>query len=172
MEDDKLRPVAEEDLLLQPLVKLDVPDQSQEDELPPGGDSVSTFDRRYREPFTGLLFLGKIDKIVSHYGHSFDLKTPTQREKIEGGELHKPYLNTIASEVAWATITVATYLHAVDGTPLPEPLGPRDSGLRERFNWVLDNLRNQVIQTLFIDCLEMDAQVDKTLEEFNRLGEA
>jgi hypothetical protein len=171
MEDDNLRPVSEDDLLLQPLVKLPVPDEDAVTDLPAGGDSLSDFDRRYREPFTGLLFLGKLERTVEHFGHTFELHTPTQREKIEGGLLHKDYLNTISSEIAWATLTVATYLRAVDGTPLPEPLGT-GSGLKERFNWVVDNLRNQIIQTLFIDCLELESQVDKTLEEFDRLGEA
>lgn len=171
LEDDNLQPVSEEDLLLEPLVTLAVPEADGSD-LPPGGDALSQFDRRYREPFTGLLYLGQLEKTVIHFGHSFDLRTPSQREKIEGGMIHKDYLNTISSEIAWATITVATYLRAVDGTPLPEPLGPKDSGLRDRFNWVVDNLRNQVVQTLFIDCLGLDEKVDQVLAEFDRLGEA
>lgn len=165
-------PVAEDDLLLEPLVRLDVPDEDETTDLPAGGDSISEFDRRYREPFTGLLFLGQLTKTVTLFGHSFDLRTPSQREKIEGGIIHKEYLNTIASEIAWATITVATYLRSVDDTPLPEPLGPKDSGLRDRFNWVIDNLRNQVIQALFIECLALDQHVDRALSEFDRLGEA
>lgn len=171
-EDDNLTPVTDEDLILRPFVTLDVPDDNEVEDVPAGGDLLSDFDRRYREPFTGLLYLGKLEKTVHKFGHTFDLRTPTQAEKIEIGLLHKPYVNSMSSELAWATLTVAAYLRAVDGTPLPEPLGPKDSGLKERFNWVLENMRSQIVSSIFDDCVLLENKVEAVLQEFDRLGES
>ena len=170
MNEENLQPVSDEDLILKPFVTLDVP---EEDGTPATGpDGLSEFDQRYREPFTGLLYLGKLEKTVYLFGHSFELRTPSQAEKIEIGLLHKPYVNSMASELAWGTLTLAAYLRSIDGTPLPEPLGPKDSGLKERFDWIVNHLRSQIVQALFTECVALETKVDNILKEFDRLGES
>jgi hypothetical protein len=172
--DEELRPVTEEDLVMQPFlgVPVTVPEDDADGRTEPSGpDDTSGFDQRHREAFTGLLYVGKLSTRVTHFGHSFDLETPSQREKLEAGILHKRYVNTISGDIAWATLTVALYLTAVDDEPLPEPLGPdTQTQVKERFNWVLDNLKPGVVETLFTDCLELDAQVNDVLGELERLS--
>ncbi len=138
-----------------------VPEEEEEDD-----DDYTTFDPRHREAFTGLLFLGHLRKRVIKYGHSFTLKTPTHRERIEAGVLHKKYVNTIAGEIAWSALTVAMYLEAVDDQALPEPIGPAvETHVEDRFNWVVDNIKGEVITRLFEECLLLDDQVANSLRE-------
>ena len=172
IEDDDLQPITQEDLLLRPAFSLpeQMPEPVSEEPLE-GEDNVSKFDRRYREPFTGLLFLGHLEDEVELFGHSFYIKTPSQNERLESGLLHKRYLNSLSSEIAWAAITVALYLRKVDGSDLPQPIGPVDTGIRDRFNWVVENLRGPVIQRLYEKCLVLDSKVNDCIEELERLGE-
>jgi hypothetical protein len=171
--EEGLQPVTEEDVMLTPFISMpvEVPEiDADEPNEPSGPDDVSEFDRRHREPFTGLLFLGQLTKTVEHYGHSFEIQTPTQREKIEAGLLHKPYVGSISSEIAWAALSLATYLVSIDGQPLPEPIGPSaKTKVKDRFEWVLDNLHHDIIEVLFTDCLELDSDVNRVLDELERL---
>jgi hypothetical protein len=172
-DDDDLQPITPEDLLLKPAFSLpeQIPDAPLE-ETPSGPDQLSQFDRRHRDPFTGLLFLGRLEDEVDILGHSFKLVTPSQNERLEAGLVHKKYLNSISSEIGWAAITVATYLRKVDGTDLPQPIGPNDTGIRERFNWVVENLLGPVIQRVYEKCLILDSKVNDAIEELERLGES
>lgn len=170
---DGLQPAeefTEDDLILSPFVSMGV--VPEDSEVPSGGDSRSQFDRRHREPFTGMLYLGKLDDTFKYLGHTFDLSTPLHSERLEAGVLHKPYLNSISSDLAWAALTVACYLRKVDGQELPEGLGPLDTGLKDRFNWIIGNLRSTVITKLFEHCLILDREVDAILAEMDRLGES
>jgi hypothetical protein len=165
--------IGPDDLLLAPAFSL--PERQPElpaVEEPSGPDEQSGFDRKHREPFTGLLFLGKLSDTVTILGHSFLLETPDQNTRLESGILHKRYLNSISSEIGWAAIVVASYLKAVDGTPLPEPIGPEDTGLNSRFNWVVKNLFGEVIQRVYEKCLLLDARVSELMLELERLGES
>jgi acyl-homoserine lactone acylase PvdQ len=148
-----------------------IPDPEPEEELPEK-DDLSEFDPRYRDPFLGLLYLGFLTKEEEIFGHSFKLVTPGQRTRFEAGLLHKPYLNSMEGENAWATVQVAAYLLAVDGTELPGAIGPKSTGVTERYNWVVDNLHRTVIQDLYLKTLSLEAESAKALEELRRLGEA
>lgn len=145
-----------------------------DDEQPDTAEDVSEpkeFDARHREPFTGLLFLGHLEETITIWGHTFRLVTPTQIEKIQAGQLHKPYADTLASEIAYQTILVASYLLNVDHHDLPRPVvnDAKENAVRDRFKWVADNLRQPVIDRLFSACLTLEGEVRITLAA---LGEA
>jgi hypothetical protein len=143
----------------------DVPEEENQD--------LSTFDPRYKDPFVGLLYLGSLKKTVKLYGHEFKIETPSQRARIEAGVLHKEFVNTLSAEIGWASLTVASYLQSVDGNPLPAPISTnlRDTGVSDRYDWVVDNLRQPVILALFEECLILDAAAQDALNELSRLGE-
>lgn len=143
-----------------------------EEEAEPVVDAQSAFDPRYREPFIGLLYLGKLSEEFVLFGHSFLMETPNQATRLETGVLHKRYLNSMSSEMGWQTVTVAAYLQKVDGTPLPEPIGPKDTGLLDRLNWILENINTAVINALFERTLILDSKVRDVMEELERLGES
>ncbi len=171
--EDDLQPITDDDLLLKPYFELPPEiDEIPQTEEASGPDGLSQFDARHRDPFTGLLFIGHLSKVEKIFGHTFELQTPAQSERLEAGLLHKPYVNTISSEIAWAALQVAIYLRSVDGSELPQPIGPRDTGVADRFNWVLDNLKGVVIEQVFTRCLLLDSKVDEIIEELNRVGEA
>lgn len=142
------------------------PNQDPEDPFVP-----REFDEKYKEPFTGLLFLGYLENTVTIWGHVFRLVTPSQMEKIQAGQLHKDYADTLASEIAYQTILVASYLTEVDHRELPKPVvnDPKENAVRDRFRWVADNLRGPVIDRLFSECLILDGEVRNTLAA---MGEA
>lgn len=170
-EDDILSPVTDEELRLKPLFSM--PEDLPEEERPSRyKDADTKFDPRYREAFTGLMYIGYLEKTVTIYGHTFDLQTPSQNERLEAGILHKQYINSLSSEIAWAAITVSLYLRSVDGQPLPEPIGPKDSGLSDRFFWVINNLKNVVIQQVYEEALILDSDVAEVLEELDSVGKA
>lgn len=171
-EDDDLQPITQDQLILGPVFTMpeQIP-QPVEEAAPSGEDALSSFDARFREPFTGLLYLGHLEETVTVLGHEFRLITPSQNERLETGILHKKYLNSISAEIAWAAITVAAYLRQVDGSDLPQPIGPVDTGLRDRFSWVVENLKGVVIQRLYEQCLLLDSKVNDVINELERLGE-
>lgn len=134
-------------------------------------DPPREFDARYREPFTGLLYLGYLEHRFELWGHSFLIQTPSMLERLQVGVVHKPYADSMASEIAMMTVVTAAFLREVDGTPLPEPVltNPRESALADRFRWVAANLRSPVVNRIWERCLVLDDEVAATMEA---LGEA
>ena len=129
------------------------------------------FDPRWRDPFTGLLYLGSLRKRFGFFGHEFRIATPSQDERIEMGLILAPYRGTLTEEIAYQALLVAAYLQEIDGNKLPQPVlnDPKDSALEERFRWVTKNLKAPVIQKIFEECLILDVTVEEVL---NAMGEA
>lgn len=129
------------------------------------------FDARWREPFTGLLYLGQLTEEFEVWGHRFQIQTPSHLEKINIGLVHKPYAETMSSELVFATAMVAAYLRQVDGQLLPQPVvnDPKETALAERFRWVSENLRQPVITKIYNRCLALEDQVEQVLDA---MGEA
>lgn len=128
------------------------------------------FDPKWREAFTGLLYVGALAESFSLFGHEFVVATPTQTERLQMGIVIKDYVDTIAGEQAYATVMVAAFLVSVDGYKLPEPVvtNPKETALHDRFRWVSQNLRKQVIERVYARCLELDAEVDGALEAMGK----
>jgi hypothetical protein len=128
------------------------------------------FDERYQEPFTGLLYLGRIIEDVTIWGHGFRLCTPSHRERLQIGQVIKPFADTPSEDSAWMACLVAAYLIEIDGEALPEPVVKnKGTALNDRFSWVIDNMHTPVINELFDRCLVMDRNVREVL---NAMGEA
>lgn len=139
-------------------------------QAPPGEEEIPEFDERWREPFTGLLFVGALTDTFSLFGHTFRVSTPDQTEMLQIGQVIDPYARTVTSELAYATATVAAYLIEVDGRPLPQPIftDVKDTALQNRFDWVIKNIKREVIQEIFNKCLELDSKVAKVLEAMGK----
>jgi hypothetical protein len=145
---------------------------SEDQAAPSGGvPEPKEFDPRWRDPFTGLLYLGHLPREFGFFGHQFRIVTPGQDERIEMGLILAPYRGTLTEEIAYQALLVAVYLQDVDGTKLPQPIlnDPKVSALEERFRWVTRNIKAPVIQKIFEECLILDAQVEEVL---NAMGEA
>jgi hypothetical protein len=150
------------------------PGESGEEQQAPPAEKLSLppaeFDPRHREDFTGLLYLGRLIEDHEIWGHSFRLCTPSHRERLQVGQIIKPFRETSAEDPAWMAGLVAAYLIEIDGEPLPEPVVKgKGTGLADRFNWVLDNVHTPVINELFEKCLILDRRVREVLQA---MGEA
>lgn len=146
------------------------PAQSQQEAPEPVEETVPEFDARHKQPFRGLLYVGALTHTVEMFGHSFTIGTPTETERLQIGPIIQPYLNTVTAEIAYQTALVSAYLIQIDGEKLPEPVlnNPKETALHDRFTWVRDNVRRQVINRLFDECLKLDTQVDEVLEAMGK----
>ena len=147
-----------------------------EDRPPEPGafDELETeIDRKSREDFVGLLYLGRLEVTCNIAGHTFLLRTPPQADRLEmGAAAHKPYLNTVSTESAWRVITVAAYIRKIDSQLAPEPLSPSMTAMRTRLDWLQTNVySDQVIDRLFDECLMLDARVREIIEALDGQGE-
>ncbi len=80
----------------------------------------------------GLLYLGKLQKMVHWGGHYFSIRTLTMGEELEVAQLVREMEDTRDSGRAYATGIVAAALETVDGHVPVQPLGPDDRDLLAR----------------------------------------
>lgn len=128
------------------------------------------FDPRYKEPFTGLLYVGQLDQEFVRYGHTFRIATPRGTERLQVGPITKEFQGTATEELANQAAYVALYLVSVDGQELPKPilLNAKDGALRDRFNWVCENVPRPLMNAIFDQCWILEAEVDATLEAMGK----
>lgn len=127
------------------------------------------FDQKWREPFTGLLYVGALTVTEYVFGHEFVLSTPTQTERMEIGQVIAPYVDTVSGQIAYTTAFVAACLVSVDGQRLPEPvMRGKDTALHDRFKWVHENLRKPVVDELYSRCLELEMKVQQVLDAMGK----
>lgn len=99
-------------------------------------EPLPEMDPRIREDFEGLLYLGKLTDSFVWAGHRFVIRTMTAGETLEVGLMHREYVGTLGDVKAYQMLANAACLVSVDGKPLPQPLGPEESGLLTRFEYV------------------------------------
>lgn len=140
-------------------------------EAAPAPEEPPAFDKRHKDAFVGLLYLGQLEETFTLFGHRFHIVTPSRAEKIQMGLVVKPYQDTVSAEIAWQTAMVAAYLNKVDDIDLPEPVltTSKETAFSERYQWVADNLKDVVIDEVFTKCLELD---DKVREAVSAMGKA
>jgi hypothetical protein len=141
-----VEPPSEQFLIVEP---------SSEDENPgPDEEEVKLpeFDPRYREIFEGLLFIGKVSKQFTWFGHKIIMRTPTVDDLLEIGLLHKPWVGTVAEVKAYQALVIAATIQSIDGQPFPPPLHSDDNALEAKFNyvkkyypWTFDKLYNEYL---------------------------
>lgn len=128
------------------------------------------FDPRYKDPFTGLLYLGYLENEVELYGHRFRLCTPTQADRLKIGPVIKEYADTATGELAYQCALVAAYLTSVDGQPIAIPIFTSEQApsVRDKFGWVIENLRRLIISELSDKCFELEDEVAETLKAMGK----
>lgn len=133
-------------------------------------EKIPEFDPKWRQPLTGLLYVGALTETFEVYGHSFTIATPTLTEHLQIGQVIEPYQNTVMAEIAFQTARVAAYLVSIDGKEMPRPItnDPKEIALQQRFQWVTDNLKRPVINKISDRCFEMDAKVEGVLEAMGK----
>jgi len=147
-----------------------LPPEPEEPEEDAFVEDVSEFDPKWRQPFSGLLYVGALTDSFEVYGHRFTIATPTLTEHLQIGQVIEPYQSTVMAEVAFQTARVAAYLVEIDGKGLPRPItnDPKETSLHQRFQWVTDNLKRPVINRISDRCYELDAKVEGVLEAMGK----
>jgi hypothetical protein len=133
-------------------------------------EDIPEFDARWKDPFSGLLYVGALTDSFELFGHSFTISTPTQTEFLQMGLVVKPFNDTVMLERAFTLAKVAAYLTAIDGKELPKPIttDPKETALQQRFQWVSDTLRREVVDKIHEKCLELDNEVFETLQAMGK----
>lgn len=135
------------------------PDAAQAEEQ---DEAPTAFDPRYIEPFTGLLFLGRLEKTFTKWGHTFVVKTLTTEELAEISLFMQRYEGTRAQNAIYQSAQVAASVVTVDGHPLPLPLGA-ESGLTHRIEWVMRNWMPAVREVLWEEVFDLETRTRDVL---------
>jgi hypothetical protein len=152
------------------------PQPPLEDQAQPEVDlgPLPEFDDRFKLPFEGLLYIGKIERPFSFLGHKILIRSLETDELIEQGLIVREYADSIGELKAYQCALVAACLVSIDGQPMPMPLssGDRDTDLRSRFDWA-KKLYPAVIDKIYSEYLIVEAQVNAIIEQLgNASGQA
>jgi hypothetical protein len=135
------------------------------------GNELPGFDERYKEPFTGLLYLGALTKSFSYLGHNFVVRTIGPREQLAIALIVKDYVGSPGEQMAYTTAVVAMACVSVDGQELPSPVG-EDAQLadwaRHRFNYVTNNWWQLTIAKVFEQYLEVESTAVSVVEAMGK----
>lgn len=130
------------------------------------GNVLPTFDPKYADPFKGLLYLGALSDTFDWLGHSFDIRTLRDGEKLAVATIIKPYVDTMGAERAYACAMVAMCITGVDGDDLPIPIGETKRAHEwgfQRFQYVKDNWFSSTVDVVFNRYLMLEDLATKVL---------
>lgn len=134
----------------------------------PSPEDVVEFDPAYRQPFEGLLFIGKVTKQFKWLGHTFTLRTPTIEQMLEAGQLHKPYVGTVGDIKAWQSLMLAASIASVDGQPLPVPFTDETTELQQKFDYINRHWYPWTTDALYEQYIILDGEVAGVIEAMGK----
>lgn len=136
-------------------------------------EPLPQFNERYKEPLTGLMFLGRLEDEFSWMGHTFTVRTLTQEEHILAGYIIKDYLGTRSEWRAWTAVLVAAGCMTVDGQEWYVPIETtvdRQTLLRQRFQHVIRNWYPPVIDAVHTKIAALELTSRAVIEEMGKVG--
>lgn len=142
------------------------PGGAEDESVGEGTETLPEFDIRCRQDFDGLLYLGRLTHEFVWMGHKFVIRTLTTGETLEIGLLQRPYVDSLADVKAYQAGVVAACVLTVDGKPMPGPITnePTDTGLRNRFEYVLQNWFPPILNVVYEEYLLLEERVDRVME--------
>lgn len=129
------------------------------------------FDQRYKEKFTGLMYLGALVKEFEWMGHKFVIRTLKTDELLAIGVLMKEWVGTSTEIKAYATAVVAMTLVSIDDQPLPTPVQVEKDAYAwafQRFNWTKATLYPYTIDRLHDECLLLESEAAQVFEAMGK----
>lgn len=133
-----------------------------------GEPPLPEFDPRYREPFKGLLFLGRLEKSFTLWGHEFVVKTLTTEEMAEIALYVAKYEGTRAANAVYQSAVVAVAVVTVDGQRLPQPLGGNDLGIGPKVDYVTKNWMPAVREQIWAEIFSLEETVREVLDAMGK----
>ncbi len=142
--------------------------QGQREEDPP--EALPEFDKKHREDFTGLLYLGRLDKTFRLFGHTFVVRTLTTEQLAEVGLIHRPYIGSNAENAVYQSAVVAASVQTVDGESLPSSitLDASDDLVSVRFPYVMKNWMPAVREAVYAECIHLEILSRQVLSKMGK----
>jgi hypothetical protein len=146
-----------------PLGDAGVPDEGE-----PIG--IGEADPRWKIDYHGLLFTGALRGYFRYLGHRIDIRTLRSSDELILGLLTREYSDTVAYARAHAQGIAALAVEAVDGKPMPVPLG--ENG--DSYAWARDRYAYAgrwypfVIDAVFERYLELEQRARAVLDELGK----
>jgi hypothetical protein len=139
--------------------------QEQQDAAP-----LPEFDEKYKEPFTGLLYLGRLQKTFTKWGHVFVVRTVTSEQMAEIGLIVREYLGTPVENAVYQSAVVAACVVTVDGQPLPGTILVDDTMelTQVKFPYVLRNWMPPLREEIYNECFSLEIESRKVLEAMGK----
>lgn len=133
-------------------------------------EEIPEFDPKHREPFEGLLYIGRLTKEFVWLGHRFVIRTLSDAEILEVGLLHRQYANTLSDIKAYQTAVVAACVQKVDGKSLPYPISdePDDTMLTNRFRYIADHWYPPTLDAVYEQYLVLESEVGQVIEAMGK----
>jgi hypothetical protein len=91
--------------------------------------------RSWQEDMIGLLVLGALDGWFEWCGHRITIKTLTTDEELLVAQLVREFEGAMGGTKAYATANAGLCVKAVDGQPMPVPLGEHPNA---QYKWALE----------------------------------
>lgn len=131
-------------------------------------ESKPEFDPRFRDAFTGLLYVGDLQDEFSWGGHKIRIRTIHPDEYKAVASLHAQFAGTIGDVRAYADAIVAACIISVDGKPLPiTPLGPPENTLervRAAYDYISAHWYSWTIDAIYDRFRVLEGKVEEILE--------
>lgn len=136
----------------------------------PEADPLPEFDHKYREPFTGLLYLGRLQETFNLWGHTFVVRTLTTEQLAEIGLIVKPYLGTKVEGAVYETAVVAAAVVSVDGKPIPGSIEIDNSTelTTVKYPYIARNWMPSVREEIYNRCFALEIVSRNVLEAMGK----
>lgn len=143
-------------------------DSGEKQDPPP----LPTFDPKFREPFTGLLFLGALSDSFDWAGHHFKIRTLHSEELSECSLATKRYQGTEGEHKAFQTAVMAASLLDIDGrgVPVPIPIDTNDSMFDVRFAYMMKNWFPAVADEVYRRYIDLEITARQVMEALGGLS--
>lgn len=137
------------------------------------GNLLPTFDQKYADQFTGLLYIGALSDEFEWLGHRFVIRTLRDGEKLAVAQIIKPYQETMGSDLAYANAMVGMCVVSVDGEELPIPIGETrrvNEWGHLRFEYVRDNWFSFTTNEIFNRYLALEDLAARVVDAMGKVS--
>lgn len=149
------------------------PAPAADEGVPGEGERISVRDPdpRWKQDFHGLLYLGALRGEFRYLGHKISIRTLQTSEELILALLTREHAETMGYARAHATGIAALAVEAVDGKPMPVPLGETDD---KEIAWARDRYRYAqrwypfTIDAIFDRYLELEQRAREVLQQLGK----
>lgn len=146
------------------------PQEEPQDQPEKKQDPLPEFDPKHRQPFEGLLYLGRLQERFTLWGHAFVIHTLTTEQIAEIGQIVRPHEGSPSRNAVYQAAFVAAALVTVDGQELPRSImvDNNDELTTVRFPYVMRNYMPPVREALYNRAFALELVARQVLAEMGK----